>query len=411
MKITLCIDKQDRNNPSSELRQYCIDIGCSLRSIDSSFDELKISTDDDNNLIGKIIRRCYIDKYGVLKKLDVEETQDLEIPEIILFEGVNYVYIKEFTNLNMKIEYLTNAEMNKYFASKVEMKTTIKQTYDSIMLAVSEKADSKEVSAMIKLLSDEIALKVAKGDVVNEFNISDELISIIGNRLKIDTDNFKLTEDGTMTAKGANFVNGNINTNKDLIVGDNIYIGTNQSTEYAYRKMLIFSDKTNVSRAVIGSSEALSVDSEFINLKGKLSVSDTVNAVNFNTLEANSDSFVLRNCNGTEIYGGNGFISMSHQPSYDSDKRLKKKIKKVDVSWIKNLKVKEYEYKNTPNKKQIGLIAQDYLKEEYAKYFLQKKQNGFYSINYGNITNALIQYCQQLNNKIIKLEQQIKEMR
>lgn len=292
MKITLCVDKQDKNNPSDELRQYLIDIGCPLRSIDTSFDELKIGTSDTNKLVGVIYRRCYVDKYGVLKKLDTQEIQELEIPEIKLFEGTNYVYIKEFSNLNMKIEYITNAEMNKYFATKMEMNSSIKQTYDSIMLSVAEKADSNEVSAMIKLLSDEIALKVAKGDVVNEFNISDELISIIGNRLKIDTDNFKLTEDGTMTAKGANFVNGNINTDKDLIVGDNIYVGTNQSTDYAYRKMLNFSDKINIRRVVIGSEEALSMTGPFINLQGQLSVSNSVNDSSFNSFTSAADYLI-----------------------------------------------------------------------------------------------------------------------
>ena len=121
MKITLCIDKQNRGSPSEELREYVIDIGCPLRSVDDVFDELKISTNDNNVLVGQITRRCYVDKYGVLKKLEQEEVQELDVPNIELFEGTNYVYIKEFTNLNMKLEYLTNAEMNKYFATKMEM--------------------------------------------------------------------------------------------------------------------------------------------------------------------------------------------------------------------------------------------------------------------------------------------------
>lgn len=184
MKITLCIDKQDRNNPSSELRKYSIDIGCSLRSIDSSFDELKISTDDDNNLIGKIIRRCYVDKYGVLKKLEAEEIQELEIPKIMLFEGVNYVYIKEFTNLNMKIEYLTNAEMNKYFASKVEMNTTIKQTYDEIMLSVSEKAGKENIISYINLSKEKIKIDGKRLELANFIITDNKLYSEI--RLKYD---------------------------------------------------------------------------------------------------------------------------------------------------------------------------------------------------------------------------------
>lgn len=101
---------------------------------------------------------------------------------------------------------------------------------------------------------------------------------------------------------------------------------------------------------------------------------------------------------------------MSHTPSTSSDKRLKQKIKDIDVSWINELKVKEFEYKKTPYKKQIGLIAQEYLDKEYSKYFLGKNNEGYYSINYGNITNALIQYCQQLKDRVVELEKQVKEM-
>ena len=39
MKITLCIDKQNRGSPSEELKEYVIDIGCPLRSIGDVFDE------------------------------------------------------------------------------------------------------------------------------------------------------------------------------------------------------------------------------------------------------------------------------------------------------------------------------------------------------------------------------------
>lgn len=180
MKITLCIDKQSRENPSSELRQYSIDIGCPLRSYEGVFDELKISTNDTNNLIGVIIRRCYVDKYGVLKKLETEETQELEISEITLFEGVNYVYIQEFTNLNMKIEYLTNAEMNKYYATKAEMNSSIKQTYDSIILQVSkEYVGSDKIVASINMSPESIKIDGKKITLAN-FDITDnKLTSVI----------------------------------------------------------------------------------------------------------------------------------------------------------------------------------------------------------------------------------------
>lgn len=213
MKITLCIDKQERKSPSSELRQYSIDIGCPLRSIDDTYDELKIITDDENKLVGSIIRRCYIDKYGVLKKLLSEETQELVLPEIKLFEGINYIYIKEFINLNMKIEYLTNAEMNKYFASKVEMKTTIKQTYDEIMLSVSKKVGEDEIISKINMSPEEITilankLGITANDILNI--IAGNTINLTAKNIEIDSTNFKVDENGNMTCNDATMNNINI---------------------------------------------------------------------------------------------------------------------------------------------------------------------------------------------------------
>lgn len=196
MKITLCIDKQNRGSPSEELKEYIIDIGCPLRSVDDVFDELKISTDDNNVLVGQITRRCYVDKYGVLKKLEQEEVQELDVPNIELFEGTNYVYIKEFTNLNMKLEYLTNAEMNKYFATKMEMNSSIKQTADSINLEVSKKVGEDEIISKINMSPEEIQILANKlgltaNDVINiiagsEINLTSKNISLVSDNWSID---------------------------------------------------------------------------------------------------------------------------------------------------------------------------------------------------------------------------------
>ena len=60
-----------------------------------------------------------------------------------------------------------------------------------------------------------------------------------------------------------------------------------------------------------------------------------------------------------------------------------------------------------PDKIQIGLIAQNYENKEYSKYFLEQKEDGYYRICYGNITNALIKYCQELKKRIEVLENEI----
>lgn len=208
MKITLCIDKQNRGSPSEELREYIIDIGCPLRSIDDVFDELKISTDDNNILVGQITRRCYVDKYGVLKKLEQEKIQELDIPKIELFEGTNYVYIKEFTNLNMKLEYLTNAEMNKYFATRMEMNSSIKQTADSINLEVSKKVGEDEIISKINMSPEEIQILANKLGLTANYVIdiiAGSEINLTSKNISITSDNFSVDKNGNMVANNGTF--------------------------------------------------------------------------------------------------------------------------------------------------------------------------------------------------------------
>ena len=51
--------------------------------------------------------------------------------------------------------------------------------------------------------------------------------------------------------------------------------------------------------------------------------------------------------------------------------------------------------------------------KDYSKYFLNDFDldgEKYYGISYGNITNALIQYCQEMNEKVNKLEKRIEEL-
>ena len=217
MKITLCVDKQNRGSPSEELREYIIDIGCPLRSIDDVFDELKISTDDNNILVGQITRRCYVDKYGVLKKLEQEKIQELDIPKIELFEGTNYVYIKEFTNLNMKLEYLTNAEMNKYFATRMEMNSSIKQTADSINLKVSKKVGKDEIISKINMSPEEIQILANKlgltaNDVINI--IAGSEINLTSMNISLVSDNWSISAMGYMDVQAGEIGNFTLSNGK-----------------------------------------------------------------------------------------------------------------------------------------------------------------------------------------------------
>ena len=388
MKITLCIDKQQRGNPSEELKQYSIDIGCPLRSLDEVFDELKINTNDNNSLEGKIIRRCYVDKYGVLKKLDTEEVQTLDIPTIELFEGTNYVYILEYTNLNMKIEYLTNAEMNKFFATKMEMNSTIQQTYDSIMLKVSEKADSTEVSSMIKILANEIALRVVKGKVVNELNISDEIISIIGNRLEIDTENFKLTQTGKCTAN-------NFSSNSVDITGGRIELYTD-SEEQAPVFIIRKNENDNEQDGSYVS------DTGFQTVMGNSSADVQSGRIMIVNWDDNSS---------TEIFSFGIYTpSLTQTSKLESKKNIE--IFKNGLDVIRNTDIYQYHLKSQTDddKKHIGfIIGENY---NYSELITSSNNDGvdLYSmiaVAYQSIKEIVEKY----DSKIEKQEARIKELK
>lgn len=73
----------------------------------------------------------------------------------------------------------------------------VERTSEEIRLSVTDL--EKETKASLSVLSDEISLKVDSGDVVSEINISDEVIELTGNRLIVNSTNFKLDEEGNVT--------------------------------------------------------------------------------------------------------------------------------------------------------------------------------------------------------------------
>lgn len=91
-----------------------------------------------------------------------------------------------------------------------------------------------------------------------------------------------------------------------------------------------------------------------------------------------------------------------------SDARFKKNIRDVEVDWLEQLEIQSYEYIDDSTKT-IGLIAQHYINKDFSKYFIVETEDK-YMINYQNINNALIKYCQQLNKKIANQEKRLRTL-
>ena len=231
MILTLCIDKQPKTNPSNELKTYEINIGNRLCSYDDVYDELIITLNDVNQLEGIIKRRCNIDRFDIITKLQQEEIQTLEIPEITLLEGTNYVYLQDFDYLNMKIEYLTNVEMNKHFAKTEEFNSALVLTAQEFNLKLSKKLDGEEFTHanIVAKINDNTSEVQIEADKINmhgkEFNLTTD-------EMTIESENFKVNKNGKVTATEGEIGGFNM---------DHVHFYNNVSGKYDYTEYDLFS--------------------------------------------------------------------------------------------------------------------------------------------------------------------------
>ena len=99
-----------------------------------------------------------------------------------------------------------------------------------------------------------------------------------------------------------------------------------------------------------------------------------------------------------------------------SDKNLKEDIKTITTKCsniVKKIKVKKYTMKNDEKKRtNIGFVAQE-VKSAIPKEFenIVNEDNEYMSLNYGRLTVVLWKSCQEMMNKMDKMEEEIKELK
>ena len=353
-------------------------------------------------------RRIYIlpfDKLDVGEKFEIDETgkctltkqdesiEDLGVLNVELYEGDNYVYITSNHPelLNYHVNFIIKNDYTDMFVTHVEMNSAITQTADEINLEVSKKVGEDEVISAINLSSEEAQINADK------ISLKGKTIQLTSDNIAINSRYLQIDKYGNITASKGTF-SGTVTTDENLTVGRNIYLAMDST----YRKNIYLSNNSVISRLVNAGpyDEAIEIKSADIHL-----VSGT------GSISVNPDNAFVQS--GNVYLRGDNNVYSNKQITITSDERLKDNIKNISVDWINDLKVKEFEYKDDNGRKQIGLIAQEYLDKDYSKYFLNDFDlNGekYYGISYGNITNALIQYCQEMNEKINKLEKRIEEL-
>ena len=222
--------------------------------------------------------------------------------------------------------------------------------------------------------------------------------NITGGSIKIGS-NFSVDSSGNLTAKGNASFQGSISgstitggtitgttitTDKDLRVGNNIYL-TQAGTGGAkgiYLNGNNYIAFNGSSQLLLSSNTTIAIQSGSSNAKSS-------------GVYASNNRLILQwseiNKQNVSIAVQEGHIYASRQIEIYSDMRLKENIKEIDLTGIfEYLNIYEFNYIGS-DKRTVGVIAQDFVGTPYEDIILSKNDKGYYSVDYNVINMAVAQ--------------------
>lgn len=159
MKYIITVDTQSRNKPTENRKEIVIETQ-ELRKKGNVHDDLII----ENNQ-AKVIRRIGKTQYDVTYVLDKEVVEELGEVKIPLFEGDNYIYIKDEYNNNLCAEYIIKNDFTDRYVTNMQLSSAIEQTAENISLTVDKKlegySDTEEMQSAIEVKAEEITSSVS----------------------------------------------------------------------------------------------------------------------------------------------------------------------------------------------------------------------------------------------------------
>lgn len=232
----------------------------------------------------------------------------------------------------------------------------LKATYIVENLLEGKFATVTQLMAQIKILADQIALTVKQDDIIAQLNVAiregKSIIEILGNILKIQTDNFELSEDGTTIIKKgtiASFRIGDMVLETDLVGiagGEQKAFWVKQTKDGQPIAYITMDGQVYCKQIWIdGFAPVLSTQTP-----GSTAAS-IVKRLRHN-FDSTGPYLEYTTVNGT-AYGCRAF---------QSDKRLKKNIKESNVKALPLLRKiihKSFEWKNKKGKIELGYIADE----------------------------------------------------
>lgn len=335
---------------------------------------------------------------------------------------------KDYTLIEQKIDTLTlkavsTEEQITTIQGDVSSVTTriqsaeIKLQPTNILLAVNEKIGADGKLYTTKFILDKLGVHISGGgiDISNNSGAKVLYADTEGNLTiaNLTAVNGKFT--GTIT--GSTINGSTINTDKDLYVGNRIFLGNqNDSQEkFIYLKnsyvMKLSSGgdiyiqnpytRLGLLNQTHGLASGFSVESKYaIGLYSGLAPGATgvVGASITITGQSNTSS------KNTIHIDAQSHIYASRSIEIGSDVRLKENFSDINLKNIFNyINVKSFNYIHS-SKRTVGVIAQDFVGTPYEDIIVSKNKDGYYSVDYNVFTMALIQEVMYLREQIRNMQ-------
>ena len=387
-----------------------------------------------------IKKRCWVDNNGQVQLSEalypdyelypendlypVDYIKEIEYPypTINLTNGDYNVYLIGYSSGYILSEIMFQNKYTTQFATHAELHSAIDQTADEIKLEVSHKVDEDEIKSYFDITAESITAKTGK--------------------FAIDADNFKLEEDGTVTAtKGTiskfEFDDDKLSvdltlpydyTNDDIARVQGIINGTIQPEYTDYEKYdfiqnhnidsvdleivqnLVNETYSKTSTYTLDTTnpiKALSIEngSTNTNIGAYSSYIDTLisDYINVNNLEMTDYS----NSATIEMKANDGSIKCVSL-TQTSLAKIKKNFEKLDngLEIIKDIDIYKYNLKdeNDEDKKHIGLVIGDDFK--YSKEVTSKNND---SVDIYSLLGVCVEAIKELNAKVEYLENKLKK--
>lgn len=308
MIYKIVVDKQSRSNPSTEKKEYTIDIE-ELRAKGDVYDSLMFKVDGTY-----VMRRLHLSELQVLTILNEPIKESLENVNIELFEGDNYIYLSDMEGNRFYAEYLIRNEFNEVFATRKEMNSEINLTMQEIDLAVNQKltnySTTEETNALIQLLINQINLELEK-------KIDGETITGAYLLLKIndDTSEAKLKAD-KVNLSGYVTIDNLKTAGKTIIDGGNIITGTIDASKATITNINANNIKSgtitgrNISGGTITGAQISNGNNFNVDKNGNMKCKNgkfTGGKIELTSDKGNSN-FIIKSSDGSQVnIFGNGF--------------------------------------------------------------------------------------------------------